>query len=337
MITKIKDNLKENSEKIIEILEKLECTYIKQLNNQIRFGKDMDSSGSANVIRIDTLNYTSFSNCTNGDVITLVSEVKGISIGQSIKWLANELNIDRNYKKVEVKPPFMGFYKGLTKVKEMDENPIRTYPMSKLDEYGIAACKMFMEDGISPKTQEEFLIGYDVWSDRITIPWISEMGELVGVMGRLNKDLTGIDTNYKYLPLLNFEKGKTIYGFYENYKGILNKNTVIVCESEKSVLKGRDINLNNVIALGGNSIKPRQAKLIKSTFANVIIALDEGISMDHCKKEAKKVLINNPFLKNKVWIVDMKNEYIKEKKISLLDMNIDEIQKILEKYLIEVV
>lgn len=342
MITKIKEKLKNDKDKIIEILEKIGCTYVKPNNNQsnsnqIRFGRDNEGSGTGNVIRIDTLGYNSFSHDTQGDIITLVGEMMSISIGQAIRYLADELGIDKSYKRVEVRPPFGGFYKNISKIRELEDSNIKTYPMSELDKYGIAACKLFMEDGISPKTQEKFLIGYDIWSDRVVLPWISDSGQLAGAMGRLNKDLTGIETNYKYLPVLNFEKGKFLYGFYQNYKNILNTNTIIICESEKSVLKGRDINLNNVVALGGNSIKPRQAKLIKSTFANVILALDEGITLEHCKKEAKKVLIDNPFLKNKVWIVDMNNEYVKEKKISLLDMNIDEIQKILSEYLIEVV
>mgnify|MGYP004626633933 CR=1 FL=1 len=337
MITKIKDNLKDNEDKIIEILEKIGCTYIKLNNNQIRFGRDDEGSGTGNVIRIDTLGYNSFSHDTQGDIITLVSEMKKISIGKAIGWLADQLGIDKSYNPVEIKLPFGAFYKKISKVRELDDKPLYSYPKSKLDEFGCAACKLFMEDGISPKTQEEFHIGYDIWTDRIVIPWISETGKLVGAMGRINRDLTGIETNYKYLPILNFEKGKVLYGFYQNYKNILNKNTVIICESEKSVLKGRDMGLNNVVALGGNSIKQKQARLIKSTFANVIVALDEGITLEHCKKEAKKVLIDNPFLKNKVWIVNMNNEYVKEKKISLLDMNIDDIQKILSEYFIEVV
>ncbi|CEQ01631.1 putative DNA primase [[Clostridium] sordellii] len=337
MITKIKDSLKNDKDRIIEILGKIGCTYIKPNSNQIRFGRDDEGSGTGNVIRIDTLGYNSFSHDTQGDIITLISEIKNISIGKAIRYLADELGIDKSYKRVEVKPPFGGFYKNISKIRELEDKPLRTYPKANLDEFGVAACKLFMEDGISGKTQEDFLIGYDIWTDRITIPWLSDDGKLAGVMGRMARDLTGIETNYKYLPVLNFEKGKFLYGFYQNYKNILNTNTIIICESEKSVLKGRDINLNNVVALGGNSIKPRQAKLIKSTFANVILALDEGITLEHCKKEAKKVLIDNPFLKNKVWIVDMNNEYVKEKKISLLDMNIDEIQKILSEYLIEVV
>lgn len=337
MITRIKDELRGNADKIIEILSKIGCTYIKIKNEEIRFGRDIDSDGSANVIKVNTLSYVSYSHNQQGDIITLIGDIMEKSIGESIRWLSEELKIDSNYKPRTISLPFGGFYKKISKIKETDETNIKTYSMSDLNKYGVAACKLFMEDGISPKVQEEFLIGYDMFSDRITIPWLSEDGKLAGVMARINKDLTGIETNYKYLPVLNFEKGKFLYGFYQNYKNILNTNTIIICESEKSVLKGRDINLNNVVALGGNSIKARQARLIKSTFANVILALDEGITLEHCKKEAKKVLIDNPFLKNKVWIVDMNNEYVKEKKISLLDMNIDEIQKILSEYLIEVV
>ncbi|GAA0102422.1 hypothetical protein UT300012_31370 [Paraclostridium bifermentans] len=170
MITKIKDKLTNDAEKIIEILEELNCTYIKKNGNQIRFGRDEDSSGTGNVIKIDTLGYSSFSHDTKGDIITLVSEMKKISIGKAIGWLADQLGIDKSYKPVEVKLPFGAFYKKISKVMELDDKPLYSYPKSKLDEFGCAACKLFMEDGISPRTQEDFLIGYDFFTDRITIP-----------------------------------------------------------------------------------------------------------------------------------------------------------------------
>ncbi|WP_237714133.1 hypothetical protein [Bacillus atrophaeus] len=73
---------------------------------------------------------------------------------------------------------------------------------------------LFYEDGILPKTQSMFQIGYDSITGRITVPWKTFSGELCGVMGRLNKkNLSEEET--KWLPIIPFPKSKTLYGFVE--------------------------------------------------------------------------------------------------------------------------
>ena len=47
---------------------------------------------------------------------------------------------------------------------------------------------MFLKDNISYETQQEFDIGYDEQTNRITIPIFSEIGDLVGVKGRIFKE-----------------------------------------------------------------------------------------------------------------------------------------------------
>lgn len=336
MIPEIKDRLRDNTEDIHRILEKLSCTNIKPLENEFRFGLDDDGSGTGNKLDIHSLKWSSFSRDTYGDIITLVSDIKKIKIGSAIKWLANELNIEvKCTEKVDTTPPFGAFWKEFNTYKEIDDSAPLTYPMSRLNEYKSGASKLFIKDNISAVTQEEFGIGYDIITDRITIPWFDEQGNLVGIMGRMNKDLNGVKTSYKYLPIIPFSKSKVLYGFYQNYRKIVAKECAIVAESEKSPMQGREYNIDNVVSLGGNSIKPRQAKLLKSTFANIILALDEGISLEHCIKEAKKVKIENPFFSNEVYIVDMDNPYvIKGSKVSLFDLSEDSIEKILKNHLI---
>lgn len=331
MIIKIKDKLYNDVDKIHNILEKLGCRNIKPLNDKFRFGLDDDGSSSGNSLDINTLHFHSFSRNIKGDIFTLVSEVKSISLGGSIRWLANELGLAyEQSQKTEVVLPFGGFFKSYEKIKENEDSPPLIYPIDRLNEYDICAAKLFIEDNISATIQEDFNIRYDYETNRILLPWFDCEGNLVGIMGRKNKKkLDPRDT--KYLPIIPFSKSKVLYGFYENYNNILNNGTVIVCESEKSVMLGREYGYNNVIALGGNNLSDRQAKLIKSTCCNVIIALDEGIGLAHSVELAEKCKINNPFFSNNTFVLDI--EGLPEKHC-IFDMNKEVIEDYLENKLI---
>lgn len=327
MIIKIKDKLRDNPELIIHILNELGCENIKPLKgHEIRWGS---SNGSK--INIETLSYTSFSHNHKGDVITMVSLLKEIDLGQAIKWLAKELNLSYEYsEKVEVTLPFGGFFKNYSKVKDSDVNPPKTYPIERLKEYTGRLNTLWLEDNISLQTQELFDIGLDFETNRIAIGWKDVNSELVGIMGRLNKkELTDKDT--KYLPIIPFNKSKVLYGLDVNYSDILDNGTIIIVESEKSVLRGYELGYRNIVALGGNNISERQAALIKSLCVNVVISLDEGIELTHSIEQAKKCKIENPFFSNEVYVMEVDDL---PKKHSIFDMNKEVIDNYLKNKLI---
>ena len=327
MIIKIKDKLRDNPESIIHILNELGCENIKPLKgHEIRWGS---SNGSK--INIETLSYASFSHNHKGDIITMVSLLKEIDLGQAIKWLAKELNLSYEYsEKVEVILPFNGFFKQYSKVKDNDVNPPKTYPIERLKEYTGRLNTLWLEDNISLQTQELFDIGLDFETNRITIGWKDVNSELVGIMGRLNKkELTDKDT--KYLPIIPFNKSKVLYGLDVNYSNILDNGTIIIVESEKSVLRGYELGYRNIVALGGNNISERQAALIKSLCVNVVISLDEGIELTHSIEQAKKCKIENPFFSNEVYVMEVNDL---PKKHSVFDMNKEVIDNYLKNKLI---
>lgn len=327
MIIKIKDKLRDNPELIIHILNELGCENIKPLKgHEIRWGS---SNGSK--INIETLSYTSFSHNHKGDVITMVSLLKEIDLGQAIKWLAKELNLSYEYsEKVEVTLPFSGFFKNYSKVKDNDVNPPKIYPIERLKEYTGRLNTLWLEDNISLQTQELFDIGLDFETNRIAIGWKDVNSELVGIMGRLNKkELTDKDT--KYLPIIPFNKSKVLYGLDVNYSNILDNGTIIIVESEKSVLRGYELGYRNIVALGGNNISERQAALIKSLCVNVVISLDEGIELTHSIEQAKKCKIENPFFSNEVYVMEVDDL---PKKHSVFDMNKEVIDNYLKNKLI---
>ena len=334
MIVKIKNRLRNNEDLIREILDEIGCENIHKISEvQFRFGLNDEGSGSGNSLFIDTLNYKSFSRDVSGDIITLVKDMKGISLGDSIRLLANKLNIKATYNPTNITLPFGGFWKGLSKTKDIDDSPPLIYPTETLYQYKYGSSLLWIKDEISALTQQLYSIGYDFLTDRITIPWFNEVGELCGIVGRLNRTDIG-DKECKYLSLIPFNKSKCLYGFYENYQDILNSGCIIICESEKSVMKGREMGFNNIVAIGGSSISSRQARLIKSMFCKVIIALDEDMTLQHCIEQANKVQVKNPFFENEVYIVDYDNELITDKKVSLLDLDKQIVDKVLEEHLI---
>lgn len=328
MITKIKDALYGKKDLIVDILNDLGVENINpDVNvNEVRWG---GKGGSK--INVNTLSYVSFSHSHNGDIITIVSLLKNIPLGDAIRWLANKLNLSyEDIKKVDLKLPFGGFFKRYSKNNDNDETSPITYDIKRLEEFNVGVSKLFIEDGISAQTQEEFNIGYDSLTNRVTIPWFSAEGDLIGVMGRLNK--TEIkDKENKYLPLIAFRKSKALYGLNVNYKNILEKNYIIIVESEKSVFKSMQYGMNNVVALGGNQISTMQQKLIKSMHCNVIIALDEGLELRHSIEQAKKVKIQNIFFSNEVYVMDM--EGLQEKSC-IFDLEYEDIQQAFKERLI---
>ena len=333
MILKIKDKLRDNSELIIDILNKLNCEYIKPpKNNEIRWGHS-----NAHKLNIETLSYADFSANSKGDIITMVSLLKNIELGQAIKWLAKELNLSYEYsEKTEVTLPFGGFFKQYSKVKDNDTTPPVTYPMEKLNEYEKAGNLLWVEDGISLKTQEYFGIRFDHNSDRIIIPHFNESNELVGCVGRINKKEIDNKIN-KYIAPIPFSKSKNLYGLNNNYKNIQNSGTLYIFEAEKSTMLMHEYGMDISVSLGGKEIHPRQKELIKSLYLDsCILCLDEGVTEEEIIAECKKIQILNPFFKNKIgYIYDKDNKYMKEgSKCSPIDLGLEVFLKLLKEYLI---
>lgn len=339
MIDKIKKKLRGDKDGIEIILNDLGCTKIKLIDNvnddkvRFTFGRDEDSSGIANTIYVNTLCYKSFSNNIRGDVITMVSDFLSLNIGDSIKWLAKQLKLSWEFKDKEVNLPFGGFFKNYEKVKTYNYYEIPTYSTDIVDSYRDNGLSLYwIKDNISAKTQEYFNIGYDIWTERITIPWYNELGECIGIQGRLDRDKLE-DWEKRYMPIITFNKGNALYGLSVNYKDIQNKGEIIIVEGEKSVLKAKEMGLNNVVAVGCKNISDIQLKLIKSLAVDVIIALDSDVTYEELIIQAKKCKIENPFFNNNIRILDMDNL---GEKVSIFDLNKSIVYEAFENRLIEI-
>ena len=330
MITKIKDNLYNNEEKIRDILENLEFTKIRRMGNCYKFAWDGEgaNTGVGNSLNIENLKFSSFSHKIFGDIITMVQVRRNTELSGAIKWLADFLKLDWEYSNntKEITPPFGGFYLNYEKIKE-DTFDYKTYDDSIVRKYEECGLSLYwIKDGISALTQEHFRIGYDPYSMRITIPWFDEIGRCIGFQGRLDRSEVE-DWECKYLPVIPFFKGNTLYGLYQAYNDIQNKGEVIIVESEKSVLKAYQIGITNVVAIGCHSLSPRQIKIIKSLAVDVCIAYDSDVPLEEMIEEGKNCIIDNIFFNNTVTVLDMDGL---GDKISVFDLNKEVVDKTLE-------
>ena len=329
MITKIKESLIDDIDKIRNILEEIGCLKIKLVKDNFKFANDDEGtfSGNGNTLNIHTLSYCSYSHNIRGDILTLVSYKRNTELGGAIKWLADFLGLDWEYR--EKKPitlPFSGFFMNFEKVQE-ENYKYETYDDSIVRKYEECGLSLYwIKDGISALTQEHFRIGYDPYSMRITIPWFDEIGRCIGFQGRLDRSEVE-DWECKYLPVIPFFKGNTLYGLYQAYNDIQNKGEVIIVESEKSVLKAYQIGITNVVAIGCHSLSPRQIKIIKSLAVDVCIAYDSDVPLEEMIEEGKNCIIDNIFFNNTVTVLDMDGL---GDKISAFDLNKEVVDKTLE-------
>lgn len=326
--------LKENPDKIQRILEYYNYHSITINNNEIRCAKVGGDNPSGCRIKLnDNLSATDFTTSYNGDIIGLIKQHTDLSykeIINTIKTITNKKVNGHHKKEVGI---FDDFFNDIY-LPQQEENDEIIYDPSILDQYSKYKWNMrFLKDGILPSSQVKFHVGYDEESNRITLPWFNESGELIGCMARLDSDES---TNYKYLPLVAFEKHKYLYGLYYNKEYIKN-NRVYIFESEKSVLLGDSLNIKNCVSLGGNQISTTQVEqLLKLGVSEIVLCMDEGLMIDAIKRDIQTIK-SMLFMRDvKIGVIlDKKNKYLpKDSKASPIDFGKEVFEKLCNNCLI---
>ena len=316
----LKDYLKDK-DKLEELLNHIGMYKIKYNHkaNEIRFTDNEDGNPTAIRINLNTLGYVDFRNSIKGDLFTFIQEYNNCNFKNSINFIKNYFKLDNISYNKNTKLPFKGFYKNLLTT-NIEHSELKTYPENILNHYSNHPNLKFFNDKITFKTQQEFNLGYDVESLRITIPWRNEMGDIVGIIGRCNSEQYDENGVSKYLPVISFPKNQVLFGMYNNYNYLIGK-TVIIVEAEKSVMIAKSLNINNVVAIGGHSLSHTHVNLIKSLYPkNIIICYDEGIEKDDIVAECDKLKSSSNILKYKIGYFN--NEILpKDSKISVFDTN----------------
>ena len=281
----IKEKLLEQPESIINILETFDCHKARINGREIRCARDENSNPTAVVIRLtnnENLFVKDYELNTVLDLINYLIKIKNASFKDVMNAIKQELHLDSIYNYKKKTGLFGGIYSNIGR--NNGEISVTTYPEEILEEYGNTPCTLWLQDDISLSTQRKWGIGYDVLSQRITMPIRTSTGEIMAIKGRLNGEPEEFEP--KYLYIVNGPMSQTLFGYSENYSS-LYENDVIVVESEKSVLKLDSWGYNNVVALGSNSLSTTQAKLLMSLNPkSVIFMLDRDLPLENTKRNA---------------------------------------------------
>lgn len=301
--------------KIPDILESIGCHNIKfhsgtTDNYYTCANKDGDNPSAITVYCNSTLKCIDYTRELNSkksthDIIDLVMMNNNQNFFKALNFLCETCGIDYyDMENEEEKPESLKALDLLFSMLSNNENEydeqgvkINQKPESVLDYYRPVVNDLFYDDGISYQTQADFEIGYDDERNMITIPIRDELGNLVGVKGRIPDKNVKHD---KYTYIIRCPRGKILYNLHKAYPSIKQEGFVIIVESEKGVMQLYDMGFNNVIALGGSILTSAQEKKILSLNADIVFALDKDVKFEKVKAMADRF----PYWVKKSAIID---------------------------------
>ena len=281
MIQELKKQLLENPENICTLLEEFDFAHITLKRNEIRFARNSDGGPNIRIrLNDEYLNVTDYVNSIHTDIISYIIKEKHTDFRSVLSAIKRILNLSDDWRPQSRHLIFGGVYEHI--IHRTDSSP-KTYDESILDEYLKVPNERFQRDNISLESQMKFGIGYDVGTDRITIPIRDQHGSLMGIKGRRNYE-TDNEEDPKYLYLVPCQMSKTLFGYSTNYSSMYGR-TVMIFESEKSVLQCASYGYHNAVALGSNSLSEYQAKMILSLNPQkVIFMLDSDLPLENTKR-----------------------------------------------------
>jgi DNA primase len=334
-IKALKQFLSENDEKIVYLLEELQCHHIKKHSgtddDYITCGNPSGDNTHSVTIYLSpsllTVNYTReiSSNKETLDFIDLVMYYRQETLFESLKWITKTADIDyyKDFSNGEL--PLLKLLRELkeelarSKNKdEEEESPIHHKPEIILSYYFPYVNDLFLVDGVSYSTQREFSVGFDPLTNRITIPVFDEIGNLVGVKSRyFERDVPeGIQ---KFFFLESCPRNKVLYGYYLTQDYIKQENKCYVFEAEKSVMAAWSHGYKNSIATMGKKIGKVQIDKLSRLGVDVILVFDKDVELEELQEIANRF----PHWVNVYALYDNEN-LMKEKMAPCDDMKIFE-------------
>ena len=281
------------------VLEQLGCHHIKDKGSYYTCGNpDGDNVSAITVYKDESLNVIDYTRAIAdgkrvSDIIDLVQFFTHQSFFEAVKSVCEWIGLDLYHDFEEDLPQSIGVLKLLL---EMDSNgatgfeddtPIKPIPEAILTYYLPFVNDMFANDGICYSTQREFEVGYDDYSNRITIPVRDEHGTLVGVKGRYFGDVQNTDI-LKYIYLEPTNRSQILYGLYKTYTHIQNKRVVYVVEAEKGVMQLWSAGIFNSVATSGKKVSQQQIEKLTRLGAAVVFCFDRDVGKDELQDLADR-------------------------------------------------
>lgn len=286
----LKEHILENNF-IPTILEELGCHHIRKKDGYFQCANpDGDNLTAVCVYEntnLTTINYTrDISNGKNihTDLISLVEFYKNETFPYAVKWICDVLDIDYYSNLDEDLPKSIQLTKMLVEMQSVDtetetEKPLKPIPEKILSYFKPYVNDMFNEDGVSYDTQAEFEIGYDEFTNRITIPIRDDLGNLVGVKARYFYRQVPEDEQ-KFMYIEKCARSQILYGLYKTINFIKKAQRVFVTEAEKGVQQLYDKGYFEAVATGGSKISKLQIDKLTRLCVSIIFVFDKDITKE---------------------------------------------------------
>lgn len=285
--------------KVVLILEKLGCYNI---HNEQRGGlivaslPDGDNKRSIQIKNKDTLSMNIRSRGISGSILDLIAYINGFyngnrfNIQQASKWAMEVCGYEESGVYIEQPLDWLKKLKRKRKRElsnvEIPELPTFSENIFKQNRFIMQPQELFINDGISAKTQKEFDVGFDKKTQRVVFAIRDLEGKLVGVKGRT---VIEDERKYKYIyPWLAYQSA-ILFNYHRAISEISLQGSVIVFEAEKSPMQMYDMGIYNSVAIGSSDASPYQIKILKDLKCDVVLAHDKGTDLGFLKEKYKKL------------------------------------------------
>lgn len=287
MLADIKKKLLDQPDILKSVLEHFGYCNVINHGKYISCGRDESSSKKSIVIRLENNDYlyvTDYARNMNKDLFSFLIDQRHAEFSEVLLEIKHALGITDYSELFETRSIFGGFY---DKVKKNTDRIVKTYSEEILNKYQNVCNIRFLKDRITLQAQKFFDVGYDVDSNGITIPIRNQVGELMGVKERFNYDVP--DGEMKYFYDIPCNMSQTLYGYSQNYN-YLTDGTILIFESEKSVMQCYSYGIRNCVALGSGSISVKQVKMLLEINPQKIIFLhDVGYDLENIMRNIQMV------------------------------------------------
>ena len=276
----------------------------------------------------ETRSFCCFSECScSYSLLSLIKKRRELlgepcSTYQSLKWLCNELGIEFNFKE-EVKQVNTNIYKWQNNLLKYTKNKnknieLRVYNKKILNYFPKIYHTDWIDYGISEEVLDKYNIGWYNYKQQITIPCYRQNGDLIGIRVRnMNPEI-----DIKYIPLqlldgteFNFPTNEVFYGENFNWTNVQRTKSVILVESEKTVMKYESwYGAKNNICLGLYGSVLSNAKLKKLLSWNCetfYICLDSDFESIEYSNNDEKITSYEKFEKKVMNIYNKLKPYAK--------------------------
>ena len=287
-----------NNGLIMDVLEKLGCHHIRNRGEYYQAANPDGDNVTAicvyNCPELTTVDYTRQITKDNhgADLISLVMFFEECSFFQAMKWLCECAELDYYYNEETELPESLRITQAIYDIQKgegdiNEDKPLKPISENILRYYLPYPNIMFENDNISWNVQDQFEVGYDPASNRITIPIRDEIGNLVGVKGRLFKDKIE-ENELKYIYIEPCNRSAVLYGLCFTYQKIQREGKVLVTESEKGVMQLCSMGYYNAVGIGGKKVSHTQIYKLTRLCVDIIFLFDKDVPIEEIADIARK-------------------------------------------------